>query len=244
MKILIYIPTYNASKTLGDVVSGISKDIECEYVIVDNGSDDNSVEIAMKLGLRVIRHHHNRGYGGSQKTAFLYASGNTADVIVVLHSDNQYDPSLLSEILSPLVNDSADVVLGSRILGGKAIEGGMPYYKFISNRFLTWLENMVLGSNISEFHTGYRAYRTKVLEEIPFLFNSDNWLFDSEILFQIVHKGARIKEIPIPTSYHINASSVSLFDGIIYGIGVLKLIACYSLHCSGIWKLKQFSIDK
>lgn len=242
MKILIYIPTYNTSKTLAETISKVSKDIECEYVVVDNGSCDNTVEVAKSLGLRVIRHHSNRGYGESQKTAYIYSFGNKADIVVMLHSDNQYDPSLLSQILSPIINDEADVVLGSRILGGRAIEGGMPVYKYISNRFLTRLENLVLGTNISEFHTGYRAYKTGVLERIPFLFNSDSWLFDSEIIFQIVQENCRIKEIPIPTIYHPNAKTVSFFDGVGYGLGVLKLISRFLLHRLGIWKSKQFKI--
>ena len=244
MKILIYIPTYNTSRTLAETISKISKDIECEYVVVDNGSNDNTVEVAKKLGLRVIRHHSNRGYGQSQKTAYIYSFGNKADIVVMLHSDNQYDPSLLTEILSPIINGEADVVLGSRILGGGALEGGMPVYKYISNRFLTMLENLVLGTNISEFHTGYRAYKTEVLERIPFLFNSDSWLFDSEIMFQIVQEGCRIKEIPIPTSYHPNAKTVSFLDGMVYGLGVLKLIIHFSLNRLGILKSKQFQIKR
>lgn len=244
MKVLIYIPTYNTSRTLAETISKISKDIEYEYVVVDNGSDDNTVEVAKNLGLRVIRHHSNRGYGESQKTAYIYSFGNKADVVVMLHSDNQYDPSLLSQILSPIINDEADVVLGSRILGGSALEGGMPIYKYFSNLFLTRLENLVLGTNISEFHTGYRAYKTEVLERIPFLFNSDSWLFDSEILFQIVQEGCRIKEIPIPTIYHPNAKTVSFLDGVGYGLGVLKLICCFLLHRLGIWKSKQFKIKE
>lgn len=244
MKILIYLPTYNTSKTLSDTISKISSDIECEYVVVDNGSDDNTVEVAKNLGLRVIRHHYNRGYGESQKTAYIYSFGNKADVVVMLHSDNQYDPSLLSQILSPIINDEADVVLGSRILGGSALQGGMPIYKYISNRFLTMLENLALGTNLSEFHTGYRAYKTDVLERIPFLFNSNSWLFDSEIIFQIVQEGCRIKEIPIPTIYHANAKTVSFFDGVVYGVGVLKLIVRFLLHRLGIWKSKKFQIKK
>jgi len=240
MKVLIYIPTYNTSKTLAQTIFKIPKNLDCKYIVVDNGSEDDSVRIAESLGLRVIRHHHNRGYGGSQKTAYIYAMGCETDVIVMLHSDDQYDPALLNKILEPLENNQADVVFGSRILGAKALEGGMPIYKYISNLFLTRMENLALGTDISEFHSGYRAYKVKALERIPFLFNSDNWLFDSEIIFQLVRAGMRIKEIPIPTNYHASSSSVPFSDCIIYGLGVFKLIISFYLHRLGIIKVRQF----
>ncbi|UCB56942.1 MAG: glycosyltransferase family 2 protein [Candidatus Omnitrophota bacterium] len=240
MKVLIYMPTYNTSKTLVQTISKIPKNLDCEYIVVDNGSKDNSVQLAKSLGLRVIRHYHNRGYGGSQKTAYIYAIGSKADVVVMLHSDDQYDPTLLNQILKPIKDDEADVVFGSRILGAKALEGGMPRYKYVSNRFLTRLENSALGTNISEFHSGYRAFRIKALEKIPFLFNSDSWLFDSEIIFQLVLARLRIKEISIPTKYHATASSIPFFESIIYGLGVLKLIIRFYLYRLGILKSKQF----
>lgn len=244
MKILVYIPTYNTAKTLAQTISKIPKNIECEFIVVDNGSKDNSVQVAESLGLKVIRHYHNRGYGGSQKTAYIYAMGAKTDVVAMLHSDDQYDPSLLNQILEPIRKDEADVVFGSRILGSRALQGGMPIYKYISNRFLSWFENLALGTNISEFHSGYRAFKTKALEKIPFLFNSDNWLFDSEIIFQLVWAGQRIKEIPIPTKYHATASSVPFFDCIIYGLGVFKLIMRFYLYRLGIIKPKQFLFYK
>lgn len=240
MKILIYIPMYNTAKVLAQTISRIPKDLECEYIVIDNGSRDDSVAVAESFGLKVIKHHHNRGYGGSQKTAYIYALGNKADIVVMLHSDNQYDPSLLRKIIKPIEMDEADAVFGSRILGGKAIDGGMPRYKYISNRFLTYIENLALGTKFFEFHSGYRAFKTSALAKIPFLFNSDDWLFDSEIIFQLVQAGFRIKEVPIPTNYHASASSVPFFDCIGYGFGVFGLVLRFDLHQRGLIKAKQF----
>lgn len=239
-KILVYIPTRNTAKTVEQTYRKIPNAENYDYLVVDNGSKDDSVAIAEKLGLRVIRHHFDRGYGGTQKTAYSYVLGRGSDIVVMLHSDGQYVPELLPEIVKPILNGQADAVFGSRILGKKALEGGMPWWKYVSNRFLTWIENKVLNTNLSEFHSGYRAYSAKLLGRVPFLYNSDNWLFDSEIIFQVKNLGFRIVEVPIPTMYFKSASSVSLFDGIIYGLSIFKLILKYSLYKTKLIKFKQF----
>ena len=239
-KILIYIPTRNTASQLKNTLSRIHLNLKCDYLVVDNGSSDKSVQLARSLGLRVIQHHFDRGYGGSQKTAYGYALGKDADIVVMLHSDGQYDPVFLSQILEPIINNKADAVFGSRILGGGALAGGMPRWKYFSNRFLTKFENWVLGSKLTEFHSGYRAYSMNMLERIPFLYNSDSWLFDSEIIFQINNLGFRIKEIPITTRYHKGASSVNFFEGVVYGLCVFWLAFKYSLHRCGMVRQKQF----
>jgi glycosyltransferase involved in cell wall biosynthesis len=239
-KILIYIPTRNTANTLEETYRRIANAEAYDYIVVDNGSEDESVAIAERLGLRVIRHHFDRGYGGTQKTAYSYALGRDSDIVVMLHSDGQYAPELLPKIVKPISEGHSDAVFGSRILGRKALEGGMPYWKYISNRFLTWIENKALGTNLSEFHSGYRAYSLSLLSRVPFLYNSDNWLFDSEIIFQIKNLGFRITEIPIPTTYSKSASSVSFFDGVIYGLSIFLLIFKYLLHKGKIIRFKQF----
>lgn len=239
-KILIYIPTRNTSLHIKDTLDRIPRNLNFEYLVVDNGSTDNSVEVARSLGLRVVQHHFDRGYGASQKTAYSYALGKEVDIVAMIHSDGQYDPLFLPQVLEPILRDEADAVFGSRILGKGALKGGMPYWKYIFNRFLTWFENRVLGSNLSEFHSGYRAYSLKLLERIPFLYNSDSWLFDSEIIFQIKNMGFKIKEIPISTRYHKGASSVSFFEGVGYGLGIFCLAFKYLLHRFGAVKQKQF----
>ncbi|MDD4953556.1 MAG: glycosyltransferase family 2 protein [Candidatus Omnitrophica bacterium] len=239
-QILIYIPMRNTAGQLEATLRRIPAGIEAEYLAVDNGSKDNSVELANNLGLHVIRHHFDRGYGASQKTAYSYALGKGADFVVMLHSDGQYDPKYLPDILGPLLKDEADFVFGSRIKGKGALAGGMPSWKYISNLFLTRFENFILGSSLSEFHSGYRAFSMKLLERVPFLYNSDSWLFDSEIIFQIKNLGFRIKEIPISTSYHKGASSVGFFEGVEYGLSIFWLSFKYLLHRYGIIKQKQF----
>ena len=165
-KILIYIPMRNTALHLKDTLSRIPPGIKSEFIVVDNGSRDNSIELARSLGLKVIQHYFDRGYGSSQKTAYSYALGKEVDIVVMLHSDGQYDPQYLPQILEPLINDEADAVFGSRILGKGALEGGMPLWKYVSNKFLTWFENKFISSALSEFHSGYRAYSVKLLERV------------------------------------------------------------------------------
>lgn len=241
-KILIFIPTRNTATTIEKTFNLIPEHIknEAEFIVVDNASADNSVEVAEKLGLKVIRHDRDRGYGGSNKTAFDYAKSIDVEIFVILHSDCQYDPSIMDRVLDPMLRGEADAVFGSRIMGKKALQGGMPWWKYCANRFLTWLENWSLGADLSEYHTGYRIYSMKLLRSIPYEYDSDNWLFDSEIIFQIIHHGFTIKEVPIPTTYEGPISSISFSTGVVYGLSVLGLVVKYKLHQWNIIKQKQF----
>jgi len=241
-KLLIFIPTRNTATTIEKTFRLIPEHIkkEAEFIVVDNASIDNSVEVAEKLGLKVIRHDRDRGYGGSNKTAFDYAKANDIDIFVILHSDCQYDPSIMDRVLEPMLQGKADAVFGSRIMGKKALQGGMPWWKYCSNRFLTRLENWALNADLSEYHTGYRIYSMDLLKSIPYEYNSDDWLFDSEIIFQILHYGFTIKEIPIPTTYKGPISSISFSTGVVYGLSVLWLILQYKLHQRKVITLKQF----
>jgi len=242
-KILVFIPTRNTASTIEKTYHLLPDHIKknADFIVVDNASTDNSVAVAEKLGLKVIQHEQDRGYGGSNKTGFAYAKKTNADIFVIMHSDCQYDPTIIDRIIKPLIHEEADLVLGSRILGDGAMEGGMPWWKFVSNRFLTWIENFSLNANISEYHTGYRAYTMDLLNNIPYEATDNDWVFDSEILFQAVHFGFRIKDVPIPTRYEGTFSSISFGTGVVYGISVLGLIAKYLLHKWGIKKQKLFT---
>jgi glycosyltransferase involved in cell wall biosynthesis len=241
-KILIFIPTRNTAGTIEKTFNLIPEHIrkEAEFIVVDNASVDDSVGVAEKLGLKVIRHDRDRGYGGSNKTAFDYAKSIDVDIFVILHSDCQYDPSIMDRVLDPLLRGEADAVFGSRIMGKKALQGGMPWWKYCANRFLTRLENWALNAELSEYHTGYRIYSMNMLKSIPYSYDSDNWLFDSEIIFQIIHYGFTIKEVPIPTTYAGPISSISFSTGVVYGLSVLRLIVKYKLHQWKMITLKQF----
>ncbi len=241
-KVLIFIPTRDTAKTIEQTYNLLPEQIkqEARFVVVDNNSSDDSVAVAQRLGFPVIRHDRDMGYGGSNKTAFEYAKKQNVDFFAILHSDCQYDPSIMDRILAPALNGDADVVLGSRIMGKKALAGGMPIWKYVSNRFLTFIENKALGVNLSEYHTGYRIYSMNFLRRIPYWEDSDDWIFDSEILFQICHFRARIVELPIPTTYDGPISSVSLKEGVIYGLSIFGLIFRYLLHKWNIRQQKQF----
>lgn len=241
-KILIFIPTRNTATTIEKTFNLIPEHIrkEAEFIVVDNTSVDNSVEVAEHLGLKVIRHETDRGYGGSNKTAFDYAKTRDVDIFVVLHSDCQYDPTIMDRLLDPVLRNEADAVFGSRIMGKKALREGMPWWKFISNRFLTWIENIATHSHLSEYHSGYRVYSIDILKKIPYHFDSNNWVFDSEIIFQILHSGFRIKEVPIPTTYKGPISSISFATGVVYGLSIFWLILKYKLHTWNIIKQPQF----
>ena len=241
-KILIFIPTRNTGATIEKTFNRIPEHIKqtADFIVVDNASTDNSVEIAQSLGLKVIQHERDRGYGGSNKTAFDYAKTLEVDIFVVLHSDCQYDPAIMNEVLKPMLHGEADAVFGSRIMGKKALQGGMPWWKYIANRFLTWLENRALKTHLSEYHTGYRIYSMNLLKGIHYSWDSDNWRFDSEIIFQIIHYGFTIEEVPIPTTYKGPISSISFSTGVVYGLSVLWLIVQYKLHQWNVIQLKQF----
>jgi len=241
-KILIFIPTRNTALTIEKTCNLIPPHIrqKAEFIVVDNASSDNSVDVARRLNLPVIRHDKDRGYGGSNKTAFDYARKIGADIFIVLHSDCQYDPSIMDRVLEPILKNEADVVFGSRILGKSALKGGMPWWKYISNRFLTWMENVCTHAHLSEYHSGYRIYTMPVLKKICYNLNSDNWIFDSEIIFQILNLGFKIKEVPIPTTYRGPISSISFGVGVVYGLSIFWLISKYKLHAWHIVRQQQF----
>jgi len=229
-RILVVLPAYNAERTLEQTYREIPLDIVDEVLLVDDGSADETVSLAKKLGIETISHNWNYGYGRNQKTCYLEALRRDADIIVMVHPDYQYTPKLIIAMASMIAFDVYDVVLGSRIIGGKALKGGMPMYKYIANRFLTAFENIILGSKLSEFHTGYRAFSREVLENLPLGNNSDDFVFDNEMLVQIIYFGYRIGEISCPTRYFNEASSIGFRKATRYGIGVLITTLKCLLH--------------
>lgn len=230
-KIVVVMPAYNAARTLKFTFNSIDTQLVDEIILVDDHSQDDTVAIAEKLDLQVIRHSRNLGYGGNQKTCYQEALRVGADIVVMLHPDGQYDPTLIPEIIKPIQEQKADLVLGSRMIHPrKALAGGMPLYKFIANKFLTFCENLILSQNLSEYHTGYRAYSRKFLEKVPFLRNSNGYVFDTEILVQAIAFKQRIAEITISTSYFDGASSASFWQSIVYGFKTLGTLYKYFLH--------------
>lgn len=226
--IIVVLPAYNVGKTIGLVVRQIPKRLVSEIAAVDDGSTDNTLAIIKKLGIKYKRHSKNIGYGGSQKTLFEFALKLGADIIVLLHSDLQHDPKYIKNILKPVLAGTSDIVLGSRIRGvHDALTHGMPIYKLIANQILTCLQNQVLGLKISEYHTGYRAYRRKVLETLPFGRFSDDFIFDQQILLSACTHKFRISEVKTSCIYHKNSSSVGLSRSIRYGLGVLSNLFFY-----------------
>ena len=241
-RIVVVMPALNAARTLAATVSGIPRDFVDRIILVDDGSRDGTVELARTLPLQVIRHPHNVGYGGNQKTCYLQALQDDADVVVMLHPDGQYEPTLIPELVRPILEGRADLVLGSRLMDrGGARAGGMPLYKLIANRLLTSLENRVLGTSLSELHTGYRAYSRELLCSIPFLRNSLDFAFDSELIMQVVHFGFRIAEVPVSTSYSPEASSVGPGASVVYGLKTLLALLRLELHRSGLLRSRKFT---
>lgn len=239
-KVVVVMPAYNAAKTLQATYDDIPKDCVDSIILVDDASHDETVKKARELGLKVFVHPENRGYGGNQKTCYTEALKEGADIVIMLHPDYQYDPKLIPAIIKPIVEGRADLVLASRLLSGTALSGGMPFYKFISNRFLTTCENVFLGQKLSEFHTGYRAYSKKLLNNIPFINNSENFVFDTEVIVQTVYFGYKIEEIPCPTRYMKDASSISFKNSVVYGVQTLQAIFKYFFAKIGIKKSKIF----
>ncbi len=239
-KIIVVMPAYNAAKTLERTYRDLPEDVIDKVILVDDVSQDETVEIARRLGLKVIIHIQNKGYGGNQKTCYLEALKDGANIVVMLHPDYQYDSTLVPELIAPIVEGRADMVLGSRFLGEGALKGGMPLYKYVANRFLTIAENLVLGLHLSEAHTGFRAYRRELLETIPFLLNSDKFVFDSEIIAQAVAFGFRIAEIGVPTRYFDEASSVDFKNSMIYGFSTLWTLVKYLAYKWGLASVPQF----
>jgi glycosyltransferase involved in cell wall biosynthesis len=229
-KIIVVMPAYNAAKTLKITYDAIPHQTIDQIILVDDGSTDKTLEIARDLHLTVFVHTRNFGYGANQKTCYTEALKEGADIVVMLHPDYQYDPTLLPEIIAPIKAGKADIVLGSRFLSGSTMQQGMPWWKFLGNKFLTALENGTLGLNLSEYHTGYRAYNRRALEEIPFSLNSDKFVFDQEILVQARHLDFTIQEVPVPTKYFPEASNASFADSVIYGVSILMLLGRYFAH--------------
>lgn len=233
-------PAYNAARTLEKTYTDIPAGVVHQVILVDDVSEDETVEIARHLGLRVVIHVQNRGYGGNQKTCYLHALAAGADIVVMLHPDYQYDSTLIPDLIRPIREGRADLVLGSRFLNGGALAGGMPLYKYVSNRFLTGCENLVLRQHLSECHTGFRAYSRRLLETIPFVLNSDDFVFDTQVIVQAVAFGFRIAEIGVPTRYHKEASSVNFRRSVVYGLATLRTLLDYVLDRANVRRKPLF----
>ena len=240
-KVIVVMPAYNAAQTLERTYNDLSKEVLDKIILVDDVSQDETVEIARRLGLKVIVHVQNKGYGGNQKTCYLEALKDGADIVVMLHPDYQYDSTLVPELIRPIQEGRADMVMGSRFLSSKPLAGGMPIYKYISNRFLTTVENLILGQRLSECHTGFRAFSRRLLATIPFLLNSDKFVFDTETIAQSVAFGFKIAEIAVPTRYFKEASSVDFRNSIIYGLSTLWVMVKYLLNKWGLVRSNQFN---
>jgi glycosyltransferase involved in cell wall biosynthesis len=241
-KVVVVMPAYNAAATLEATYHAIDADWVDEIILVDDDSHDGTAALAERLALRVIRHPQNLGYGGNQKTCYREALRRGADIIVMLHPDGQYDPRLLPQLIQPILEGRADVAIGSRFLiPGGARRGGMPLYRFLANRFLTFWENLVLRQRLSEYHTGYRAFSRSFLETVPFQRNADGFCFDTEILAQAVAFEQRLVEVPITTRYFPGASSASLKQCAVYGLMTLLTLVKFLLHKFRLWECILFT---
>lgn len=240
-KIVVVLPAYNAEQTLESTYREIPLDIIDEIVLVDDASSDNTIKLAEQLGIKhIIRHEKNRGYGGNQKTCYKKALELKGDIIIMLHPDYQYTPLLLPVMSHMIASGLYDMVLGSRILGKGALKGGMPLYKYISNRVLTFIQNVLINEKLSEYHTGYRAYKREILEKIDFENNSEDFVFDNEFISQSVYAGFRIGEVSCPTKYFDEASSINFKRSLTYGMGVLRVSFMHFFARTGIYKAKLY----
>ena len=234
-------PAYNAEKTLKMTYQEIPEDIVDEVVLTDDFSRDGTVELGRTMGIRhIVVHDKNRGYGGNQKTCYEKALSLEADIVIMLHPDYQYTPKLITAMASIIANDVYPVVLASRILGRGALLGGMPVYKYVANRFLTLFQNILLNQKLSEYHTGYRAFSARVLMDLDLTHNSDDFIFDNQILAQILYKGYEIGEVTCPTRYFDEASSINFRRSMRYGLGVVLTSVQYRLNKWGLWRSKLF----
>lgn len=241
-KVCVVFPAYNAAKTLEKTYSELPLDIVDEVILVDDKSSDNTVSVAQTLGIRhIIRHEKNKGYGGNQKSCYIKALELGSDIVIMVHPDYQYTPKLIASMVYLIANDVYPVVIGSRILGRGALKGGMPLWRYTANRCLTFFQNFVMKQKLSEYHTGFRAFSAEVLERINFPENSDDFVFDNQMLAQILFNGYPIAEISCPTSYHPEASSINFYRCIRYGFGVLNTTLSYRLQK---WRLANFLIFK
>lgn len=239
-KIIAVLPAYNAEKTLYKTLADIPKEWIDEIILVDDGSIDKTYQLALEAGLKAIKHQKNLGYGGNQKTCYQEALKVGADIVIMIHPDHQYDPRLVPDLLLPLIRGDAEAVFGSRMMQpGGALTGGMPYWKYVANIFLTKLENLILGLKLTEYHSGFRAYSRRALEKINFLANSNDFVFDTEIIIQLRLKGLKIQEVPVSTRYFKEASMIGLKKSIIYGLSILKNLGQYIL-----FRLKIKNYDK
>ncbi len=239
-KIIVVMPAYNAAGTLEQTFRDLPHDIIDAVILVDDGSSDGTAALSRELGIITIAHAKNRGYGGNQKTCYRAALETGADVIVMVHPDYQYDPRLLLAMSSMIIDGAFDVVIGSRILGGSAMRRGMPLWKYVSNRLLTAVQNFLLGAKLSEYHTGYRAFSRRVLEAIPWERNSEDFLFDNQILAQILMRGFLIGEVSCPARYFPGSSSINFQKSVHYGLGVLGVSILYRMRKMGLWKPSLF----
>ena len=239
-KVVVVMPAYNAGRTLRMTYEELPKDTVSTVILVDDGSTDTTLEVARQLGLEVFVHDRNYGYGANQKTCYAEALRAGADIVVMVHPDYQYDPRLVPQIIEPIVRGEADVVFGSRLKSGSALAQGMPWWKYFSNRFLTNLENRTFDLSLSEFHTGYRAFHRDVLETVNFRANADGFIFDQEIIAQIVAAGFRVAEIAVPTRYFREASTASFVASIVYGLRILAVVFWYLLSKWGVRRSRRF----
>jgi glycosyltransferase involved in cell wall biosynthesis len=240
-KVIVVMPARNAAKTLEQTVSAIPTSVVSEIILVDDKSTDGTVEVAKRLPVHLIWHPHNVGYGGNQKTCYLEALQRGADAVVMLHPDGQYEPELIPRMVEPILRGDADMVLGSRLaIPGAWRRSGMPTYKYLANRFLTTIENVILRTQFSELHTGYRAFSRELLLTVPFLRNSIDFVFDSEMIMQAVHFGFRIAEVPASTRYHADASSASAKQSMVYGLKTIGAAARFIMHRKGLLRSRKF----
>jgi glycosyltransferase involved in cell wall biosynthesis len=241
-KIVVVMPSYNAARTLARTVDEVPREIVDEILLVDDASKDETVDLANEMGLTVFVHEKNYGYGRNQKTCYREALSRGADIVVMVHPDYQYSPNLIVPMAGMIAYGEYDCVIGSRILGKGALAGGMPLYKYISNRFLTLFQNIMLSAKLSEYHTGFRAFSREVLEALPLNENSDDFVFDNQMLAQVVHFGFRVGEISTPTRYFAEASSINFSRSVKYGLGVLSTSLLFRLHRMKFLKSRIFRI--
>lgn len=240
-KRIVVMPAYNAAQTLVWTVAAIPEGEIDDVILVDDGSGDNTASVAERLGLNVIVHPHNAGYGANQKTCYMEALRRGADVVIMLHPDGQYDPAVIPDMIEAIESGKGDMVMASRFLDPQGPrKGGMPLYKIVANRFLSTVENLVLGTRLSEFHTGYRAYSRQLLETVPFLRNSNDFVFDTQMIFQVIAFGFNITEVPVSTKYFEGASSINFRRSVVYGLSTLAVAWRYLLHRLGLRKDKLF----
>lgn len=240
-KIVVVLPAYNAAKTLKRTYDELPHDIIDDVILIDDASLDNTAELAEQLGIKTLRHNKNRGYGGNQKTCYTAALARGADIVVMLHPDYQYTPKLVTAMASMIASEQFDAVLASRILGNGALAGGMPLYKYIANRFLTLFQNLLVGYKLSEYHTGYRAWSRTLLEKLPLMNCSDDFVFDNQMIVQSLYFGFTIGEISCPTKYFPEASSINFRRSVVYGLGVLKSSIEFRLQRMGIAQYAIFN---